>query len=287
MKSGSGRIAVILFPGTNCEEESLRAARLAGLEAELVRWNQPLDAERFDGYILPGGWSYEDRVRAGAIAARDVIMATITSEAQRGKPVLGICNGAQVLIETGLVPGYGAGPAMALAANNLGYRCAWVRLRLQVPPDRTAFTAAFTDGEIIELPVAHGEGRFITEAPEVLASLVAGQQIPFVYADAAGEPATTFPDNPNGSVYAAAAVCNAQGNVMALMPHPERASWWWQHPPHRRPAGFTGRPDRLVLSAPAHAIFRSMAAAIAATAATGVQPASAASLTPAAKLRRC
>ncbi|HEY8742011.1 MAG TPA: phosphoribosylformylglycinamidine synthase I [Chloroflexota bacterium] len=283
----SGRVAVVLFPGTNCEEESLRAARLAGLEAELVRWNQQLDTERFDGYILPGGWSYEDRVRAGAIAARDAIMTTISAEAQGGKPVLGICNGAQVLIETGLVPGYGVGPAMALAANNLGYRCAWVRLRLQVPPDRTAFTGAFTDGEIIELPVAHGEGRFITEAPEVLASLVAGQQIPFVYAGASGEPATAFPDNPNGSVYAAAAVCNRAGNVMALMPHPERASWWWQHPPHRRPAGFTGRPDRLVLPAPAHAIFRSMAASIAATAAARGQPVAAAPPVPAPEASRC
>ncbi|MGI8913582.1 MAG: phosphoribosylformylglycinamidine synthase I [Chloroflexota bacterium] len=259
----SGRVAVLLFPGTNCEGETLRAARLAGLEAELVRWNQSLDTDTFDGYILPGGWAYEDRVRAGAIAARDGIMTAIAAEAGRGKPVLAICNGAQVLIETGLVPGYGDGPSMALAANNQGYRCAWVRLKLQTPPGRTAFTNAFGAGEIVELPVAHGEGRFITEAPDVLEQLVAGQQIPFVYARADGEPATEYPDNPNGSVYAAAAVCNAAGNVMALMPHPERASWWWQHPPHRRPAGFTVRPDRLTLPAPAHGIFRSLAASIA------------------------
>lgn len=259
----SGRVAVVLFPGTNCEEESLQAARLAGMEAELVRWNERLDTLAFDGYILPGGWSYEDRVRAGAIAARDRIMATITEEAGTGKPVLGICNGAQVLVETGLVPGYGA-PAMALAANTMGYRCTWVRLRLQTPPERTAFTSAFAAGELIELPVAHGEGRFVTEAPDVLARLIAGHQIPFVYATAAGEPATAYPDNPNGSVHAAAAICNVAGNVMALMPHPERASWWWQHPPHRRSAGFVARPDRLALAAPAHGFFRSMAAYIAA-----------------------
>jgi phosphoribosylformylglycinamidine synthase subunit PurQ / glutaminase len=265
----SGRVAVVLFPGTNCEEESLRAVRLAGLEAELVRWNVPLDTAAFDGYVLPGGWSYEDRVRAGAIAARDGIVATIAAEAAAAKPVLGICNGAQVLIETGLVPGFGDGPTMALAANNRGYRCTWVRLRLQTPPERTAFTGAFVEGELVDIPVAHGEGRFITESPEVLAQLVARQQIPFVYARADGEPATEFPDNPNGSVHAAAAICNASGNVLALMPHPERASWWWQHPPHRRPAGFTGRPDRLALPAPAHAVFRSMALTIATRRAAG------------------
>jgi phosphoribosylformylglycinamidine synthase len=259
----AGRVAVLLFPGTNCEDESLRAARLAGLEAELVRWNQPLDPARFDGYILPGGWSYEDRVRAGAIAARDGIVSTIVEEAARGKPVLGICNGAQVLIETGLVPGYSGQPAMALAANNFGYRCAWVRLKLMVPPERTLFTGAFTDGEVVEVPVAHGEGRFITEDEGVLERLLAERQVPFVYCTASGEPATSFPDNPNGSVHAAAAICNPAGNVLALMPHPERASFWWQHPPHRRPAGFAARPDRLELPAPAHAIFRSLARAIA------------------------
>lgn len=254
---------MLLFPGTNCEDESLRAARLAGLDAALVRWNEPLATDRFDGYILPGGWSYEDRVRAGAIAARDSITRAIGEEAARGKPVLGICNGAQVLVEMGLVPGYGAQPALALAANTLGYRCTWVRLRLQTPPRRTAFTSAFSEHEIIEIPVAHGEGRFLTEQEEVLARLVAEQQIPFIYVDAAGEPAANFPENPNGSVHAAAAVCNPAGNVLAIMPHPERASWWWQHPPHRRPAGFAARPDRLHLPAPAHAIFRSMRAAIA------------------------
>lgn len=258
-----GRVAVILFPGTNCEEETLRAARLADMDAELVRWNQPLDSRAFDGYIIPGGWSYEDRVRAGAIAAHDDIMVTVATEAAAGKPVLGICNGAQVLIETGLVPGYGDGPAMALAANNRGYRCTWVYLRLQVVPGRTAFTSAFSEGDVFTLPVAHGEGRFVADSAEVLERLAAQQQIPFIYARADGEAATEFPDNPNGSVHAAAAICNAAGNVLALMPHPERASWWWQHPPQERPAGFTGRPDRLRLPAPAHGIFRSMAMGIA------------------------
>ena len=254
----SARIAVILFPGTNCEEETLRAVRLAGAEAELVRWNRPLETERFGGYVLPGGWSYEDRVRAGAIAARERIVTAIAEEAAHGKPVLGICNGAQVLVETGLVPGYLSGPAMALAANNLGYRCLWVRLRLQVPPERTLFTRAFAPGEIVELPVAHGEGRFVSADQGVLDRLQAGNQITFAYCDERGEPAVAFPENPNGSIFAAAAICNPAGNVMAVMPHPERASWWWQHPPHRRPAGFSARPDRFALPAPAHAIFRSM-----------------------------
>ena len=137
-----------------------------------------------------------------------------------------------------------------------------MHIRLQVPPERTAFTSAFSGGEVLALPVAHGEGRFVTEVAEVLEQLVAQQQIPFIYARADGETATAFPDNPNGSVHSAAAICNPAGNVLALMPHPERASWWWQHPPQERPAGFTGRPDRLVLPAPAHGIFRSMAAYI-------------------------
>ncbi len=259
----SGRVAVLLFPGTNCEEESLRVARLAGLEAELVRWNQDLDADSFDGYVLPGGWAYEDRVRAGAIAARERIVSTIAVEASRGKPVLGICNGAQVLVETGLVPGHSGSAAMALAANNRGYRCAWVKVKLQVSPGRTAFTSAFAPGQIVDLPVAHGEGRFVTDSRTTVERLIAGSQIPFAYCTAGGELATEFPENPNGSIYAAAAVCNPAGNVMALMPHPERASWWWQHPPHRRPPGLAARPDRLNVAAPAHAIFRSMAAHIA------------------------
>ncbi len=259
----SGTIAVVLFPGTNCEDETVRAVQAAGLEARLVRWNERIAQADFAGFVLPGGWSYEDRVRAGAIAAHEHIVEQVAAAAQAGKPVLGICNGAQVLVETGLVPGYAGAPAVALAANSWGYRCLWVHMKLSVQPQRSLFTQAFDADEVVSLPIAHGEGRFTSASAEVLTRLKADKQIPFVYCDAGGAAATAFPVNPNGSVFGAAALCNAAGNVLALMPHPERASWWWQHPPTNRPPWLRAHADRQRSMAPAHGIFRSMAMSIA------------------------
>lgn len=247
MSEAPVRVAVILFPGSNCEVETARAVEAAGMQARIVRWNERLDPATTDAYVLPGGWSYEDRIRAGAIAAHDRVMEVIREEVEAGKPVLGICNGAQILTEAGLVPGNPPGVRVALAPNERGYRCAWVWLRLVAPPGRTVFTSALEPGAVIPVPVAHGEGRFLTaeEGPAWLE----GRTV-FQYCRADGSPATSFPENPNGSVRAIAAISNDRGNVLAIMPHPERASWWHQHP---RGHARTGEPY-----APAHKLFQSL-----------------------------
>jgi phosphoribosylformylglycinamidine synthase len=218
------RVAVVQLPGVNCEAESARAIERVGLRAEIFRWTHPPGQLRdFQAYVLPGGFSYQDRVRAGALAAKDPLIEILSEEAARGKAVLGICNGAQVLVESGLVPG-GAGVELALARNRMpgrtGYFARWVILRVEASP--CLFTAGLTAGTLLPLPAAHGQGCFTGEAGRIQALLRAGQA-PLRYATPQGKIAESFPDNPNGSEHAVAAVCSPRGNVLALMPHPERA----------------------------------------------------------------
>jgi phosphoribosylformylglycinamidine synthase len=190
----------------------------------MFRWTRPArELHEFQGYVIPGGFSYQDRVRAGALAAKDPLVEVLAEEADRGKPILGLCNGAQVLVEAGLVPGSG-GVELALARNRMegrsGYYARWVYVRVERSP--CVFTHGLAPGTLLPLPVAHGEGRFTGESGR-MASLVESGQVPLRYATPDGAVATTFPDNPNGAEVAAAGVCNARGNVLALMPHPERA----------------------------------------------------------------
>jgi phosphoribosylformylglycinamidine synthase I len=230
------RVAVVQFPGVNCEYETVRVLKECGMDAQLFRWNMdPATLETFDGFILPGGFSYQDRVRAGAVAAKDPIVERLWVEAESGKPILGLCNGAQILVESGMIPGPGARAALGLAPNRMegrsGYYCHWVHLKVDKSGRETAFTSRFQDGTVVPIPMAHGEGRFTSMDAELFDDLDQAGQIPVRYCRADGDPAGSFPDNPNGSALAAAGISNALGNVLALMPHPERASWLRQVPP--------------------------------------------------------
>lgn len=227
------KFAVISFPGTNCENESVRAFKRNGMDAEIILWNDPgmLDKTRlseFDGYLIPGGFSYEDRGRSGIVAAQDAITEILKEEANNGKVILGICNGAQILVETGLIPGFdNKGLAISLAWNEMkkdgeivgtGFYCVWSYLKNTAPVGRCAFN---NFSELQHIPIAHGEGRFVVDN-EVLAKLETNNQIPFKYADETGEVNSEFPYTPNGATASIAAICNPSGNVMAMMPHPER-----------------------------------------------------------------
>ena len=228
----SASIAIIQFPGSNTERETLMACNRVGLNPVEFLWNGPAEKlSVFDGYVIVGGFAYEDRSRAGVIAALDPIMKQIKIEADKGKPVLGICNGAQILVESGLVPGlenHRVGIALTdnkRVKNNhcigVGYYNTWANLQLTTPSDRCAFTRHLITGDWINVPLAHGEGRFIVP-DELLEKMISNNQTVFRYCDNDGNIVDEFPTNPNGSMHNLAAVCNAQGNVMAIMPHPER-----------------------------------------------------------------
>lgn len=248
------RIALILFPGTNNERETYHACISSGMDAEIIRWNTDKDLSTFDGYVLPGGWSYEDRIRAGVIASKAGIMKEVRKQAEVGKPVIGICNGAQILIETGMIPGLKAGHVeMALARNLFGYRCTWIKLKNVASVSRCAFTKSIEKGDILPMPISHGEGRFATKNEKIIDKLNDNEQIIFKYAGDNGHIAKGFPHNPNGSIDSIAAICNKEGNVLAIMPHPERASW------NRQIPGFERKSQHeMNAQAPARKVFLSM-----------------------------
>lgn len=225
-------IGIIEFPGTNCEREAAAAVRRSGMTPVHFRWNNdPQELEKLDGYIIAGGFSYEDRSRSGIIAALDPIMPCIKREIEKGKPIIGICNGAQILLETGMAPGlpeYHLGAA--LAANRrvkngnilgTGFYNAWINITFDDAPENCAFTSALTPGQTMHIPAAHAEGRFIIP-DSLLEKMIEQKMTVFRYSDKQGNIDAEFPVNPNGSVYNIAGICNPAGNVLALMPHPER-----------------------------------------------------------------
>jgi phosphoribosylformylglycinamidine synthase len=182
-----------------------------GYEADLV-WHRERDLSSYDCIVLPGGFSYGDYLRAGAIARFSPVMESVAVEAEAGKPVIGICNGFQVLCESHLLPG-------ALMRNeSLQYRCEWVNLR--VDSVETAFTAACEPGQLLHVPVSHGEGRYSADA-ETLDELEREGRVAFRYCTESGE--ITTEANPNGSERNIAGIVNERGNVLGMMPHPERA----------------------------------------------------------------
>ena len=205
-------IAVIQFGGSNCDRDSVQALASMGLDAELVWHEDGLPADT-TGVMLPGGFSYGDYLRAGAMAARSPIMAEIREAAADGTPVLGVCNGAQIGCESSLTPG-------AFTTNESArFQCEHVYLRVENadPP----WTSQYDEGEVIELPIAHGEGRYeITD--DRLDELEAEGRILFKYCDAEGDVSPEA--NPNGSKHAVAGVTGESDHVAVMMPHPERAS---------------------------------------------------------------
>jgi phosphoribosylformylglycinamidine synthase len=226
------KIAVLLFPGTNCELEALRAIARNGMEPQLLRWNEEADYSSFDGFFIPGGFSYEDRGRSGIIASKNPLINNIKEEAAKGKPVLGVCNGAQVVVEAGMIPGLDPKHVeMALAWNKrvnkdgnilgTGFYNDWIYIKNAVPKGRSAFNY-YDQDHLLRIPVAHGEGRFTSIDPEMEELLLKNQQTVFRYCDEKGEIREEFPVNPNGAMLNLAGVCNPEGNVMSLMPHPER-----------------------------------------------------------------
>jgi phosphoribosylformylglycinamidine synthase I len=206
------KFAIVVFPGSNCDHDAYHAAKhVLGHDAEFV-WHKETSLRGADVVVLPGGFSHGDYLRTGAIARFSPAMDAVRAFAGTGGPVLGICNGFQVLLEAGLLPG-----AMLRNAG-LKFRCEHVFLRVEQTD--TPFTSLCSQGQVLRIPIAHGEGNYFAE-PHVLAALDANRQVVFRYAAATGE---VTPDvNPNGSIHNIAGICNEGRNVVGLMPHPERA----------------------------------------------------------------
>jgi len=204
------RFAVVQFPGSNCDQDCVHALRVLGQEARLV-WHQENRIDPDEGVILPGGFSYGDYLRCGAIARFSPIMKSVKAAAERGQVIVGICNGFQILCEAGLLPG-------ALTRNEgLHFRCEPAYLRVETPASR--FTSGYVTGQILRIPIAHGEGCYRAE-PKILEELEVRQQILFRYCDEQGR--VTPEANPNGSCLNIAGIRNVAGNVLGMMPHPER-----------------------------------------------------------------
>jgi phosphoribosylformylglycinamidine synthase len=266
------RVAVVQIPGVNCEYETARAVEAVGLEARIVRWNEPASVwSEFDAYVLPGGFAFQDRIRAGAVAAKLPAVDRIAAESESGKPVLGICNGAQVLVEAGLVPGFHGGRVeMALAPNQAprraGYLCRWAWLRVTPGPGSAWFASTVRPDEVIPMPIAHGEGRFLTADPEVRERIQRESLALFRYVTSSGNPAERYPDDPNGAMLQAAGITNRAGNILAFMPHPERGSWLRQVPLELRNAwgerrrAAVGNAQALEGPGPGRIVFESLAA---------------------------
>jgi phosphoribosylformylglycinamidine synthase len=206
------KVAVVVFPGSNCDHDAYHAARhVLGYDAEFV-WHKETTLKGADVVILPGGFSHGDYLRTGAIARFSPVMETVKAFAGEGGPVLGICNGFHVLLEAGLLPG-----AMLRNAD-LKFHCEHVYIRVEATD--TPFTRLCAPGQVLRIPIAHGEGNYFAP-PDILRTLDEERRVVFRYVTAAGEIAESA--NPNGSIGNIAGICSERRNVVGLMPHPERA----------------------------------------------------------------
>ena len=201
----AARIGIAVFPGSNCDRDvHYILNNIIGVEADFI-WHTQDRISSYDAMIIPGGFAYGDRLRPGIIAAHSPIMREVKRMAKDGVPVLGICNGFQILVESGLLPG-------ALMMNDsLRFVCRWTSV--QVTNNKTLFTSQFALKRTFGIPIAHGDGRYVADS-KILKELKKKNQIVLRYES----------DNPNGSTDLIAAICNEEGNVMGMMPHPERAS---------------------------------------------------------------
>ena len=237
------KVCVLRVGGTNCDSETQRAFQELGVQAETVHLNELLKRGNLLDYqvlVLPGGFSFGDYVRSGVIFAR-LLTAKLGKELRafidENRSILGICNGFQVLVEEGLLPGFegmSAYPEASLAANiPQGFKCQWVYLKSE-NKGKCIFTSKIPQDKVLRMPIAHGEGRFLfpkEKEAQLLERLYENDMVVFRYCDKNGIPAQgQYPTNPNGSFHDIAGVCNREGTIFGLMPHPERALCWWQEP---------------------------------------------------------
>jgi len=207
------RIGIVVFPGTWSDEDTHMAfSDVLGAECKYI-WHKDTNLNDIDCVVLPGGFSYGDYLRTGAIARFSPIMDSVLKFAKSGKPVIGICNGFQILCESGLLPG------VLMRNECLEFRCEWSNLRVET--NNSIFSNMATSGQILKIPISHGEGRFFIGSDELEELEVKGQ-ILFRYSSLTGN--LSYVDNPNGSLNNIAGITNIKGNVLGMMPHPERAS---------------------------------------------------------------
>jgi phosphoribosylformylglycinamidine synthase I len=207
------KFGVVVFPGSNCDHDAYHVLKGVFHQDARFLWHKDSSIEGVDAIVLPGGFAYGDYLRCGAIARFSPIMKEVVAFARAGGMVMGICNGFQVLCEAGLLPG------SLLRNAALTFNCSYVHLRVENAA--TAFTSACRPGEVLKIPIAHGEGNYYAD-PDTLAALTRNNQIIFRYCD--GKGAVTPESNPNGSLDNIAGIVSEGGNIMGMMPHPERAS---------------------------------------------------------------
>jgi phosphoribosylformylglycinamidine synthase len=243
MKREEIRVCILRVGGTNCDAETKTAFEDLGVQAQILHVNEVVKRRNLMDYhalVFPGGFSYGDYVRAGAIWAKWMLAKMgkeLVAFVDEGRPILGICNGFQVLVEAGLLPAFdGISPytEAALATNHPpGYNCRWVYIKHE-NNGKCVFTRKIPKGKVLRIPVAHAEGRFLfakEKEKRYLQRLYENDQLVFRYCTKEGEYADgRYPINPNGSFYDIAGICNPEGTVFGLMPHPERAYYWWQQP---------------------------------------------------------
>jgi phosphoribosylformylglycinamidine synthase I len=237
------KVCVMRVGGTNCDAETQRAFQELGVQAEVLHVNELIKRGNLLDYnvlVFPGGFSFGDYVRSGVIFARSLSVKLgkeIDTFVDEGRPILGICNGFQILVEYGLLPGFegtSTYPEATLTTNvPQGFKCQWVHLKNE-NKGKCVFTSKIPAGKVLRMPIAHGEGRLLfpkEKEQSMLKKLIDEDMLVFRYCTKDGAAADDkYPANPNGSFYDIAGICNREGNIFGLMPHPERAMFWWQQP---------------------------------------------------------